>query len=213
MGEWRNPDGTRFKWFDMASFPVEPRLVLARSSADERVLPDIRIFIAQNPTRFFDLLKCFGRKLGFDTANVHSARTGKVVWDSLAFSLRMVTSKKSTALPKYRCCTCQGLLRQHSLRVQKTGMSAVRTTVNGASKIRFTQALHSTAFQKSTCANESKLRFGLPTKMGRNQLNASFVTITGKYHSHGKRSKTRNFRSSGWSENQLNICDLTRLRT
>ncbi|MEP5761143.1 MAG: hypothetical protein ABJ327_17875 [Litoreibacter sp.] len=31
MGERRNPDGTRFKWFDMASFPVEPRLVLARS--------------------------------------------------------------------------------------------------------------------------------------------------------------------------------------
>jgi hypothetical protein len=32
MGDQVNPDGTRFKWFDMRSFPSEPRLVLAQGS-------------------------------------------------------------------------------------------------------------------------------------------------------------------------------------
>ena len=31
MGDQVNPDGTRFKWFDMRSFPSEPPLVVARS--------------------------------------------------------------------------------------------------------------------------------------------------------------------------------------
>ena len=30
-GSRTNPDGTRFKWFDIRSFPEEPRLVVARS--------------------------------------------------------------------------------------------------------------------------------------------------------------------------------------
>ncbi|MEL6840689.1 MAG: hypothetical protein AAFP85_15465, partial [Pseudomonadota bacterium] len=30
-GDKRNPDGTAFKWFDIRSFPPEPRLVVASS--------------------------------------------------------------------------------------------------------------------------------------------------------------------------------------
>ncbi|WP_340250908.1 hypothetical protein [Sulfitobacter pontiacus] len=32
MGDQRNADGTRFKWFDMRSFPTEPPLVVASST-------------------------------------------------------------------------------------------------------------------------------------------------------------------------------------
>jgi hypothetical protein len=32
MGDQVNPDGTRFKWFDVSSFPSEPRLVVSQSS-------------------------------------------------------------------------------------------------------------------------------------------------------------------------------------
>ncbi len=32
MGDLRNADGTRFKWFDVRSFPAEPPLVVASSS-------------------------------------------------------------------------------------------------------------------------------------------------------------------------------------
>ncbi|MDA8746640.1 hypothetical protein N9M66_00330 [Litoreibacter sp.] len=32
MGDMANPDGTGFKWFDVRSFPDEPRLVVARST-------------------------------------------------------------------------------------------------------------------------------------------------------------------------------------
>ena len=31
MGDHTNPDATRFKWFDMRSFPAEPPLVVANS--------------------------------------------------------------------------------------------------------------------------------------------------------------------------------------
>lgn len=34
MGDQRNPDGTWFKWFDVRSFPAEPRLVVAQSNPD-----------------------------------------------------------------------------------------------------------------------------------------------------------------------------------
>jgi len=33
MGDQKNPDGTRFKWFDVRSFPSEPPLVVASSGA------------------------------------------------------------------------------------------------------------------------------------------------------------------------------------
>lgn len=32
MGDMANPDGTRFKWFDVRSFPAEPPLILAASN-------------------------------------------------------------------------------------------------------------------------------------------------------------------------------------
>jgi len=32
MGDQANADGTRFKWFDVRSFPAEPPLVVAKGS-------------------------------------------------------------------------------------------------------------------------------------------------------------------------------------
>jgi hypothetical protein len=47
MGDQRNADGTRFKWFDMRSFPADPPLVVASSwsSVDQKELdPTQRFF-------------------------------------------------------------------------------------------------------------------------------------------------------------------------
>ena len=37
MGDQRNPDGTRFKWFDVRSFPADPPLVVASSDSQRRI--------------------------------------------------------------------------------------------------------------------------------------------------------------------------------